>query len=185
MTTAQMKRFWAVFNQAVSNLGIQGHNEREEYRHTVLRECGKVEHLKDVSPAAYERIIARLAADAGDFQTAADAAIANDKRIAAMIDDCVRQLLLADDFAGRPGVCDALSASDRLAYVIGILHQMGYKKIRNNSQFWWMDFGIDKPLKVFQIVDTHRRRLFREAHFAQLGYKYGLDLEEMKAGGMK
>lgn len=166
MTVKQMRIFWAAFGEACSSLGIT-QDERDGYRKQVMREETGCEHLRDVSNArGFERIMARLKADAGDYQAAGSFAIGDERRMGAMIDDCARQVFELDGHSG--------GHADVLAYVVGILNRSGMTQIRVNSSTWWMDFAPDKPMKVFQILDTHRRRLVRRNRPGErVAYKFG------------
>lgn len=168
MTKKQMSMFWPVFAAACRELGIESPQDRDAYRHDLMWETCRAKHLSDVSATqGYERLMARVAADAGDYQLAGNFSIGDERRMGAMIDDCARQV-----FEIMTGTKD--KAADRIAYVSGILEQSGLRRSRINSSAWWMDYDAEKPLKVFMILDTHRRRLLkRKGILRGIGYHFG------------
>ena len=165
MTSKQIKTFWPAFNSACRELGLEERFEREEYRRTVMWEAAKARHLSEVSPTSgYEAVMTRLHADAGDFEAASRMAIGDERRLAAMIDDCARQVF---ELAGMEG--------DRVAYARAILSQSGVEAEPKNRTDWWMDYPEDTYMRVFYSLDAHRRRLIRrrmESTGARLTIRY-------------
>jgi len=175
MTAKQMKVFWPVFAAACRNLGIENKAGRDAYRADLMWEASRARHLKDVGETrGFEILMVRVAADSGDYRLASQYTIGDERRMGAMIDDCTRQVIELNAGAKSD------SAADRIAYVSGILEQAGLTRVRVNSPRWWMDFDAEKPVKVFQILDTHRRRLLRRRGVTSgLGYRFGKEYEKV------
>lgn len=175
MTAAQKGQFWRTFRNACLALGLQGKDEQAEYRHGVMRECCGKEHLNDLNTTTdFEAVMQRLAADAGDYEDALRFAGGDDRRMARMVDDCARQVF---ELSGR-------SDGDRLAYVRSILAQSGL--IHNATTvnvFWWLDYPDTTLGRIFQMLDTHRRRLVwrrrRETGIdIRIAYSFGTSYKE-------
>ena len=168
MTKKQQFVFWPVFAAACRELGYETKEEKEEYRHRLMWEASRARHLADVSPTdGFERMMSQTAIDAGDYETASKYSIGEERRMGAIIDDVTRQIL---ELEGK----DA-STIARVNYAIAVLLQAGWSQVRNGSASWWMDFAPDKPVRIFQMLDTHRRRLLkrRGAVKGSLGYSFG------------
>ena len=149
MTKKQIKMFWPKFVAACRELGLKTEAEREEYRDQVLWDEAKSRHLHEVTPTdGFERVMTRLAADSGDLAFASRMAIGSDRRMAALIDDCARQVFELD---GRQG--------DRIAYARAILKQSGVESDPRHASDWWLDYPEETYTRVFFILDTYRRRL--------------------------
>ena len=94
MTPAQLKPFWRAVGRATSVLGIVGRQAVEDYRHMVVREETGAEHLRDVdSGDGFDRVMYRLAVDAGDWAAAARFATGEERRLAALVVGCARQVV--------------------------------------------------------------------------------------------
>ena len=171
MTGKQIRIFWGEFRSACDALGLAEKAEQEAYRAAIMLEEAGAEHLRDVSPTTgFEALMIRLATDSGDYSLASRYAIGGERRIGAMIDDCAAQVFA---LAGKTG-----TPSDRLAYVLAILDQSGIHQARTNSRVWWMDLSETRPVKIFAMLDTHRRRLIRRrnstaATAIPLRYQFG------------
>ncbi len=151
MTAKQMKTFWPAFNSACRELGLVDKSAREEYRHAVMWETAHARHLSEVTATTgFEAVMTRLHADAGDIEAASRMAIGDERRLAAMIDDCARQVF---ELSGKEG--------DRVAYARAILKQSGVEAEPRHRSDWWMDYPEDAYMRVFYSLDTHRRRLIR------------------------
>lgn len=151
MTKNQIRTFWPRFAETCRELGLESKEEREEYRLSVMRDEAHAEHLKDVSSTTgYESVMTRLAADAGDLEAASRYVIGDDRRRAAMLDDCARQVF---ELSGKTG--------DRASYARSILSQSGVESPPNQFADWWKDYPESAYMRVFYSLDTHRRRLIR------------------------
>lgn len=150
MTDKQKRAFWGQFAAACRNLGITS-KDKESYRHAVLEEAAGVRHLSEVnSTTGFEAVMQRLAADAGDWARAASFTIGNTRRIAAMVEDCARQVF---ELTGNAN-------GDSVSYAKGILQRAGLKRAEAlDGKAWYLDYAEATPVKIFQMLDSHRRRL--------------------------
>ena len=157
VTRAQLKPFFRAVNRAASARGIVGKEAVEEYRHAVMREEVGVEHAADVDPGdGYDRVMYRLAVDAGDWAAAVRHATGEERRMAALVESCARQVVelkAVEDSATQVG--------DAVAYVVGCLRQAGFLVCRTPAGDWWADISARESFAVFRMLDTHRRRLLR------------------------
>ena len=174
MTDKQKRAFWGQFAAACSNLGITS-EEKESYRHAVLEEAAGVRHLSEVnSTTGFEAVMLRLAADAGDWSRASSFAIGNTRRIAAMVEDCARQVF---ELTGNTN-------GDAASYAQGILQRAGLKRDGASAcKAWYLDYAEATPVKIFQMIDSHRRRLIwrrrRETgNDIRLAYSFGTSYKE-------
>lgn len=167
MTKKQMAKFWPVFAAACREHGYTEPHQRETYRHQLLWDADKARHMSEVSQTGgFDRLMQMVSLDAGDYLTAANYKIGEDRRIGALVADCARQVFEIEGVGS--------TEQERLSYILGVLEQSGLTRVRANSPEWWMDIGCDSPIKIFQIIDTHRRRLLKRKGVAHgLGYRYG------------
>ena len=169
MTPAQTALFWRQFSAACSALGHTTTADREEYRHAVLREEAGVESMKELADnGAIDRVLARFAADAQDYQAAANYATGGVRRLAALVKDCIVQVLLLAD-----------NPADPSAYLRGILRQSllmaGRQQLLTGGDGdLLLDIDERSIRKVFMMLDTHRRRLLRRAGVEHVSYVYGM-----------
>ena len=116
----------------------------------------------------------RLAADAGDWSRASSFAIGNTRRIAAMVEDCARQVF---ELTGNTN-------GDAASYAQGILQRAGLKRDGASAcKAWYLDYAEATPVKIFQMIDSHRRRLIwrrrRETGTEiRLAYSFGTSYKE-------
>lgn len=153
ITSKQRFAFFRALSAACQNLGLNTQEERDAYRKQVMREECKKEHLALLNRTTdYDRCMTRFAQDAGDWQTASKFASGDSYRLAVMIRICCQQVM---QLKGYPDGSDAATN-----YLRGILErsQIACGTYVNDSSFW-MDISKDSILTVFQILDTHRRRL--------------------------
>jgi len=155
ITPAQRSAFFRALQAASIELGHDTPEEREDYRKAVMREETGKEHLAELSRTHdFDACMRRFAADAGDFEAASRFAVADDARKAALVRICCAQVLqLKGCAAGTAEAADYLS---------GIVEQARIPCGRDmlDSSFW-MDCNPDHLVTLFQILDTHRRRLLR------------------------
>ena len=178
MTDKQKRAFWGQFAAACSNLGITS-EEKESYRDAVPEEAACARHLSEVnSTTGFEAVMLRLAADAGDWARASSFTIGNTRRIAAMVEDCARQVF---ELTGNAN-------GDAASYAQGILQRAGLKRAGAAAgKAWYLDYSEATPVKIFQMLDSHRRRLIwrrrRETGtHIRLAYTFGTSFKE---GGKK
>ena len=155
ITPRQRMAFFRAHHAACINLGLSTSEEREEYRKRVMREEAGREHLADLGRTSeFDKVMKRLAADAGDYETACRFAVGDGARKAALIRICCAQVLQLKG-------CHA-GSSDGLDYLAGIIEQARVpcgRDLVDNS--FWMDVAPDNLPTLFHILDTHRRRLLR------------------------
>lgn len=174
MTDKQTKLFWVQFTAACRNLGIE-EPDRAVYRHAVLEEEAHVQHLAEVNTTdGFEQVMQRLAADAGDWERASRYMAGNARRIGAMVNDCARQV---SELASH-------GQFDPIEYARGVLSQSGLERANLiDGESWYMDYPETTPFKVFQILDSYRRRLIwrrrRDSGKAiRLAYSFGTVYED-------
>ena len=149
LTRPQLALFWRKFSAACAELGVA---DRDAYRHAVLREEGGVEHLAQLGRTrGFDRVMLRLCSDAGDYASAARFESGDERRMAELCADCATQLL---QLAGS-------TETSAIAYIGGILRQARLDPPVPCGSDWWLDVPAGHALAVFQILDTHRRRLLR------------------------
>ena len=151
MTPKQIRQFWPAFARACDALGLTTSDDKSAYRRRIMMEEASANHLAEVSNThGYEALMARLAADAGDYDDATRYAGGDDRRMAYMVDDCARQVF---ELSGK-------TESERLAYIRAILEQSGLvRQTAIVNVFWWLDYPDTTLDCIFKMLDTHRRRL--------------------------
>ena len=156
ITKGQRSAFFRALSAACQNLGLNTQDEREAYRRQVMREECKKEHLAQLNRTTdFDLCMARFAKDAGDWQTAAKFASGDAYRMAVMIRICCQQIM---QLKGLP---DGSSAAKD--YLRAILERSRIACGTNaDDQSFWMEISQDSLLIVFQILDTHRRRLLAD-----------------------
>lgn len=155
LTPAQRSAFFRALQAASIELGHATPEDRETYRKTVMREETGKEHLAQLSRTKdFDACMRRFAADAGDYEAASRFAIADDARKAALVRICCAQVMqLKGCTAGTTEAADYLS---------GIVAQARVPCGRDiHDSSFWMDCAPGNILALFQILDTHRRRLLR------------------------
>lgn len=155
LTPAQRSAFFRALQAASVELGHATSEEREAYRKQVMREETGKAHLAQLSRTAdFDACMRRFAADAGDCEAATRFGIADVARRAALVRICCAQVMqLKGCAAGTTEAAD---------YLAGIVEQSRVPCGRDliDSSFW-MDCAPDNLLALFQMLDTHRRRLLR------------------------
>ena len=149
ITSRQLAAFWRTFGIACSEQGIVDKAKQNEYRHRVLIEEAGAESIKELDRTkGYERVMFRLNIDAGRYEYAARYESAEERRFAYMIERCVNQIL-------QLASSESHSAE---RYVCGILYhaKINYSK---TDDTYWLDLSYTNLCKLFQMLDTHRRRL--------------------------
>lgn len=155
LTPAQRSAFFRALSAASIEFGHDTPAAREAYRREVMREETGKEHLAQLSRTKdFDACMRRFAADAGDYEAASRFAIADDARKAALVRICCAQVMqLKGCTAGTTEAADYLS---------GIVEQARVPCGRDiHDSSFWMDCAPGSLLTLFQILDTHRRRLLR------------------------
>ena len=170
MTKNQIKAFWPAFAAACREKGYADAASKEHYRQLVMLEEANARHLADVSEGTgYERVMARLHSDAGDFRGAVEYGTAPDRRLVAMVEDCARQVL---ELSGTA------ATADRDAYIAGILQQSRMNPNAQAAPRPLLDYPEGTLKRLFKILDNRRRALQRHwmvdrCQPTPMGYKYG------------
>ena len=184
LTPAQRASFFRALQAAAIELGYDTPEAREQYRKTVMREETGKEHLGQLSRTRdFDACMRRFAVDSGDFESASRFAIADDARKATLVRICCAQVLqLKGCVAGTTEAADYLS---------GIVEQARVpcgRDARDSS--FWMDCNPAHLVLLFQILDTHRRRLLRRALNNRtartfLGFDPGIVYARLPTGGLR
>ena len=184
LTPAQRSAFFRALQAASVELGHTTAREREAYRKTVMREETGKAHLAQLSRTAdFDACMRRFAADAGDFEAASRFGIADAARKAALVRICCAQVMQLKGCT--PGTTDAVD------YLSGIIDQARVPCGRDlNDDAFWLDCNPDNLLVLFQILDTHRRRLLRgmiDGRTARgfLGFDPTLVYQPLPTGGVR
>ena len=183
LTPAQRSALFRALQAASIELGHATHEEREDYRKTVMREETGKEHLAQLSRTKdFDACMRRFASDAGDYETASRFAIADDARKAALVRICCAQVLQL-----KGCVMGTTEAADYLAGIVEQARVPCGRDVRDSS--FWMDCAPGCVLTLFQILDTHRRRLLRglldgRAARAFLGFDPSIVYQPRAAGGL-
>lgn len=152
MTLPQTKVFWRMFSAACRELGIPD-PERDAYRKRVMWDELKVRHMSQINRTkGFDRVMARLAVDAGDYEAAARYSSGDERSLFHLAERCAGQVM---QLAERDGGAE---------YVTAVARQAGYAVTASGHEFW-MDVAADQIAAVFKMLDTHRRRLLRKLGF--------------------
>ena len=183
LTPAQRSAFFRALQAASIELGYATPEAREAYRKAVMREETGKEHLAQLSRTKdFDACMRRFAADAGNFEEAARFAIADDARKAAILRICCAQVLQL-----KGCIAGTTEAADYLAGIVAQARVPCGRDIRDSS--FWMDCAPDNILALFQMLDTHRRRLLRgllsgRTALAFLGFDPSIVYEPRENGGV-
>ena len=183
LTPAQRSAFFRALQAASIELGHDTPEAREAYRKAVMHdECGK-EHLAQLSRTKdFDACMRRFAADAGNFEEAARFALGDDARKAALVRICCAQVLQL-----KGCVMGTTEAADYLAGIVEQARVPCGRDVRDSS--FWMDCAPANILTLFQILDTHRRRLLRglldgRSARAFLGFDPSIVYQPRPSGGL-
>ncbi len=157
MTRAQLRPFFRAVSRAASAQGLVGREAVEAYRREVMREEAGADHSADVDPGSgYDRVMYRLAVDAGDWGAASRFATGEERRMAHLVEQCARQVIELKAIEGDPAP-EAVKITP-VAYVVGCLRQAGLLVVQASGGDWWADISGAAAFSVFRMLDTHRRR---------------------------
>ena len=155
LTNAQMALFFKAFAPAwqehCRRTGADPDDKaaREDWRHAILFQEAGVTSLTAVRPGAdLDKLLKRLAAEAGDYARAAHLEAAGADRIRARCDDCLRQIA---EILGA-----VYTPADRDAYLARVTGRAYQGRA-------WLDIPERDLDRIFMMLDTHRRRLLRQA----------------------
>lgn len=150
ITSRQLAAFWRTFSIACSEQGIVDKAKQNEYRHRVLIEEAGAESIKELDRTkGYERVMFRLNIDAGRYEYAARYESAEERRFAYMIERCVNQIFQ---------LVDKRLSNSAESYICGILYHARINVVKRDDSYW-LDLNHTNLMKLFQMLDTHRRRL--------------------------
>lgn len=161
MTARQRSMYWRTFQAACLAMGIAS-DKREEYRKMVMQEEAGVSSTRELDNAGLDKVLARFSADAGDWQSASRFVGGDVRRAIALVEDVAVQVLL---LAGK--------GTDAPAYIAGILRQSQIAGRVAGDGTFLLDIPGDSVIKVFQMLDTHRRRLLRRHGCERVAYHMG------------
>ena len=165
MTDKQRIAFFRVFSRACDRQGVPP-DEREAWRHEIVREACGVPSLKAVgSGADFDRLMAHVSRLAEDHGEAIRWGTAEGRRLAKMAEACARQCFeIAQAIPDLAERC----APDPVDYLRGVLAQAGWRDaLHAEGGEWWLDLDTPRLQTLFQILDTHRRRLLKRVPFAK------------------
>ena len=166
MTRAQLKPFFRAVSRAASAQGLVGREAVEAYRREVMREEAGADHAGEIDPGAgYDRVMYRLAVDAGDWGAASRFATGEERRMAHLVEQCARQVVELRALETEPDARFAPEAFDAgraaVAYAVGCLRQAGLLVTESPEGDWWADISGAAAFSVFRMLDTHRRRILK------------------------
>ena len=166
MTDKQRIAFFKVFQQACDRQGIPPGAKREAWRHEIVREACGVPSLKAVdSGSAFDRLMAHVSRLAEDHGEAMRWGTAEGRRLAAMAEACARQCF--EVAQALPDLAERCPP-DPVDYLRGVLAQAGWRDaLHAEDGEWWLDLDLPRLQTLFQILDTHRRRLLKRVPFAK------------------
>lgn len=153
MTKPQRNAYWRAHRAACFNLGLRGHQAQDEYRHRVMREeCGKESISEMNTTTDFDAVMHRFCVDAGDFEMAANFAVANHHRQAILIKIlCCQIMQLKGHDTNR---------AEAQRYLGGVLDQSRIANGRNvDTDTYWLDVPPESLGKLLAILDTYRRRI--------------------------
>lgn len=152
ITQKQLYAYFTAHRAACLALGLHDKEQQEAYRKQVMREEAGVESVKDLNRTTdYDKVMSRFCIDCGDYQAAIKYNLGTDTRLVKMVE------ILAQQVAQLLGT-NPDKAND---YVAGIIFQAGFSTKRLDSQGFLLDIATCDLWRVFQMLDTHRRRLIQ------------------------
>ena len=165
MTDKQRVAFFKVFQQACDRQCIPP-GEREAWRHEIVREACGVPSLKAVgSGADFDRLMAHVSRLAESHGEAMRWGTAEGRRLARMAEACARQCF--EIAQAIPSLAEQW-APGAIPYLRGVMAQAGWRDaLHAEDGEWWLDLDLPRLHRLFQMLDTHRRRLLRRVPFAK------------------
>ncbi len=156
LTRPQIAAYWRALQAATANLGIFDRADVDAYRKQIMKEECNVDSLKKLNRTGdFDKVMARFAEDAGDYQRATQFAVGDDRRLAVLVRICCEQIM---QLTGKPA--GSTAARD---YIAGIIRRSHILCGDPTDPGYWVDLGRDSLQAVFSMLDTHRRRLLRRA----------------------
>lgn len=162
LTQAQRGLFWRTFRAACRNLGVPP-LEEDAYRGRVVYEEAGVHHVGDIGRAAdFDRVMARLAADAGDYRSACRFGGGAAARYRHLILARARAVIQARGEDGRTpeSYVAGVLVQGRLAGRPGEAPQELGARLASPGA--WEDLPVETLRLVLQILTTEERRQRRQ-----------------------
>ena len=157
LSKGQQNMFWGAFAKAwkahctATDTDPADRAAQDAWRRGVIFEETGCRSLADVGRGpALDRLLKRLAVEAEDYERAAEMEVAGAERIRFRCADCARQICEIDGRAGLE------TDEERWRYVAGVAAQA----YRGRA---WLDIVEDDLERVFQMLDSHRRRQLKRA----------------------
>lgn len=167
MTDKQRIAFFRLFGKACARQGVAP-GEREAWRHALIREAVPTSggSLTAVGTGAdCDRLMAAVARLAEDHGAAMRWGTAEGRRLAAMAEACARQCF--EIAQAIPALAEQW-APGAIPYLRGVMAQADWRDaLHAEDGEWWLDLDLPRLQKLFQMLDTHRRRLLRRVPFAK------------------
>ena len=172
MTHRQRTLFFNLFARACEAQGIYGSQARETFRHELIARTLPLSggSLRNVGKGRdFDKLMAELSRLAQSAEASAHFATAEGRRMAYLIEAAARQVCELS----RPG--RVTPGETPIAYIVGLIKQAGWRfALHAQGGEWWLDLTADHEQKLFNMLDTHRRRLLR-----------ALPLEKVEEDGSK
>lgn len=162
MTNRQRTLFFNLFARACEAQGIYGSQARETFRHELIARTLPLSggSLRNVGKGRdFDKLMAELSRLAQSAEASAHFATAEGRRWAYFIEAAARQV--CELSAVRASMAEEPSQPP-IAYIKGILVQAKWHfALASRGGEWWLDLTQVHEEKLFQMLDTHRRRLLR------------------------
>jgi len=144
-------RFFAAHRRACDALGFRTPEECENFYRQVCLEEAHTASVKTIATLSdFDRCVARFEAVGGDYQSALQAEIENQKRRAYVVKVLVCQILQLN----------GVGYGNAREYLEGVFERSKIGAgFRASNASWFMDVPALNLHKVLQMLDTHLRRL--------------------------
>lgn len=166
MTHRQRTLFFNLFARACEAQGIYGEQARNAFRHELIARTLPLSggSLRNVGKGRdFDKLMAELSRLAQSAEASAHFATAEGRRWAYFIEAAARQVCeLAKVYISTVDSQLLTVSSAPIGYVMGILKQAKWHfALASRGGEWWLDLTQLHEEKLFQMLDTHRRRLLR------------------------
>ena len=162
MTNRQRTLFFGLFARACEAQGIYGEQARDAFRHELIARVLPLSggSLRNIGKGRdFDKLMAELSRLAQSAEASAHFATAEGRRWAYFIEAAARQV--CELSAVRASMAEEPSQPP-IAYIKGILVQAKWHwALAARGGEWWLDLTQVHEEKLFQMLDTHRRRLLR------------------------
>jgi len=146
LSKPKLSKFWRLFADAASeNLPSNATTkDKDAYRHRLIQEVTGQPSLKNVTTCEFERLMQRLAAETENYDARVYWQTCQERKYVYLIGIMLSQ------------ISSITRDSHTWSYIKGVLRQAHWPED-------WRDISADMDRSVFQMLDTHRRRLLRQA----------------------